>query len=142
MKLNEIIGKRIKYIRTEKGISQEELAEAADITTNYIGQIERGQRNPTLSILENIASALGITFSELFNEFDYTVYPSIECISEVTDIIMLLETFTPEQLHHIHRILKELDQLANTKKDNKKEYRIGETVAYAVLFFQNAYLFT
>ncbi len=116
MKLNEIIGKRIKYIRTEKGISQEELAEAADITTNYIGQIERGQRNPTLSILENIASALGITFSELFNEFDYTVYLSIECISEVTDIIMLLETFTPEQLHHIHRILKELDQLTDTKK--------------------------
>ena len=44
MKQNEIIGKRIKLIRTQKCISQDNLAKAADVTTNYIGQIERGQQ--------------------------------------------------------------------------------------------------
>lgn len=44
MNLNELIGQRIKYIRTQRGISQEDLAASAGIATTYVGQIERGMK--------------------------------------------------------------------------------------------------
>ena len=111
MKPNEIIGKKIKHIRTQKNISQETLAKSADVTTNYIGQIERGQRNPTLSILESISTALGIPLCDLFNDIDNTIYESSKCTSQMAEIILLLESLNTDQLNHIHVIIKEINNM-------------------------------
>jgi transcriptional regulator with XRE-family HTH domain len=48
-------------------ITQEELAERARLTRNYIGNLERGEKSPTLDALEAIAEALGLTPSELID---------------------------------------------------------------------------
>lgn len=66
MKIEKQLGLRIKYLRSIKKWSQEDLALEANINKNYISDIERGTRNPTLMILERIANALDISLSELF----------------------------------------------------------------------------
>lgn len=52
------VGQNIKKYRIEKGIKQEALAEMADLTPNYIGMLERGDKTPSLNTLVNIANAL------------------------------------------------------------------------------------
>lgn len=56
------------YHRALLHISQEEVALRAGITTSYYGQIERGEANPTVDILERICAALEITMAELFTD--------------------------------------------------------------------------
>ena len=66
MTVNKQLGYRIRYLREEKGLSIEALALEADINRNYLGDLERGTRNPTVVVLNKIASALNISLSELF----------------------------------------------------------------------------
>lgn len=66
MKAVEQLGMRIAYLRKQKGWSQEDLALEANVNKNYISDLERGTRNPSLEILERIADAFGITLEVLF----------------------------------------------------------------------------
>lgn len=59
-------GKRIRYLREKKRISQEELAFRCNLNKNYISDIERGTRNPTLKVIEKLAEGLEIKLNELF----------------------------------------------------------------------------
>ncbi len=60
------IGNRIRSFRTNKGLSQEKLAELSELNTSYIGQIERGEKNPSVDTVHSITAALGIELSGLF----------------------------------------------------------------------------
>lgn len=64
---NYSVGKRIRELRIRKRLSQEQIALRAEITTAYLGQIERGEKNPTVKSVEQISNALGISLSELFS---------------------------------------------------------------------------
>jgi transcriptional regulator with XRE-family HTH domain len=64
------IGQSIKRTREKKKLSQEKLAERADIHTSYIGQIERGLRYPSLKVLFKIADAMNVKISDLFTGID------------------------------------------------------------------------
>ncbi len=66
------VGERIKKYRIHKGITQEKLAEMAGCHPTYIGQIERGEKNPTVESVYKITQALGISLSELFRYIDST----------------------------------------------------------------------
>lgn len=59
-------GIRVKELRKEKGLSQEELAHLAGLHRTYIGMIERAEKNITLNNIEKIANALETDISELF----------------------------------------------------------------------------
>ena len=59
-------GKRLRYLRKAKGLSQEDLAFKAGIHRTYVGGIERGERNPSLKNIAAIAKALGVSLPELF----------------------------------------------------------------------------
>lgn len=61
-------GTRIKQLRHEQHISQEELAEKCDLHRTYVGGIERGERNPSLKNINKIASAFQIELEELFKD--------------------------------------------------------------------------
>lgn len=67
---NYSVGKRIREIRIRKHLSQEQIALRAEITTAYLGQIERGEKNPTVKSVEQISNALGMSLSELFSNQD------------------------------------------------------------------------
>ena len=60
-------GERVREIRKEKGLSQEELAHKADLHRTYIGMIERAEKNITLLNIEKIANALQVSINSLCN---------------------------------------------------------------------------
>lgn len=61
-------GKRLKTLRLNSDLTQLELAEILDMSPNFIGMIERGERNTTIENVFKIARALGIKPSSLFEE--------------------------------------------------------------------------
>ncbi len=61
-------GKRLKGLRVERDLTQLELAEILDMSPNFIGMIERGERNTTVENVFKIARALNIKPSNLFEE--------------------------------------------------------------------------
>ncbi len=115
MNLNELIGQRIKYIRTQRGISQEDLAASAGIATTYVGQIERGMRNPTISVLENIADVLDVSIEEIVHSTNCDKLVTIAPTSELSDILIILEQFSPRDLHNTKIIIEKIADITNNK---------------------------
>jgi len=64
------LGERIRLLRRERNLSQEQLGELAGLHTNYIGQVERGEKNVTVESLEKIAAGLRVSMEELFRYID------------------------------------------------------------------------
>jgi transcriptional regulator with XRE-family HTH domain len=63
------IGRRVRALRREKKISQEELAARASLHRNYVGSVERGERDIGLNATWQIARALGLSLAEFFAPF-------------------------------------------------------------------------
>lgn len=61
-------GDKVRKLRKEKGLSQEELSFKADLHRTYIGMIERAEKNITLTNIEKIAKALDVQPSELLTK--------------------------------------------------------------------------
>lgn len=65
MDIRTKFGAHLRKIRQEKKLTQEELADKAGMHFTYIGQIERGKRNPSLVNLERLAKALKVSAGQL-----------------------------------------------------------------------------
>lgn len=59
------LGSNIRRLRTEGGLSQEAFAELANIHRTYVSDIERGARNPTITIVQRLGDALGVEAADL-----------------------------------------------------------------------------
>lgn len=68
MKLREKVGLNIRNLRNSRGLSQEQLALAADLDRSYISEIELAKNSASIDVLERIADALDVAPKELFNE--------------------------------------------------------------------------
>tara|TARA_R110000787_G_scaffold174304_5_gene286916 strand:- start:419 stop:628 length:210 start_codon:yes stop_codon:yes gene_type:complete len=68
MKLRRIVARNLKHLRQEKGMSQEELADRAEINRNYVGMVERSENAATVDMLEKLADALGAKPIDFFRE--------------------------------------------------------------------------
>jgi transcriptional regulator with XRE-family HTH domain len=66
MDIRKKFGDKVKFLRKEKNLSQEELAHNSTIDRTYISDIEKGERNVSLVIVEKLAKALEIEVFELF----------------------------------------------------------------------------
>lgn len=64
--IGKLVGDRIKLLRLEQGLTQEDVADKAGIDASHLGRLERGERNPSLAVVEKVIYALGITFEDLF----------------------------------------------------------------------------
>ena len=65
-RIEQKFGERVRRLRQARRLSQEKLADISNIHRTYLGGIERGERNPSLKNIAQIAKALGVTLSELF----------------------------------------------------------------------------
>ena len=63
------VGTRLRTLRAAKGLSQEALAERAGLHRNYVGSVERGERDIGLRSLASLASALSVSLAEFFSPF-------------------------------------------------------------------------
>ncbi|MDH6372632.1 transcriptional regulator with XRE-family HTH domain [Paenibacillus sp. PastF-3] len=64
------VGDRIRWLRKNKGLSQEQLAELSGLHTNYVGQVERGEKNLTIETLQKVVGGLGVSLEEFFRYLD------------------------------------------------------------------------
>ncbi len=67
-KLKQVLASNIRSFRHKKELSQEELAAMCNLHRTYVGSVERGERNVTLSTLEAFSSALGVSITDLLSE--------------------------------------------------------------------------
>ena len=70
MKLRDRVGLNVRNLRNSKGLSQEQLALAAEVDRSYISEIELAKNSASIDVLERIANALDVDPKELFNERD------------------------------------------------------------------------
>ena len=104
----KIIGQRIRNYRTQKGLSQEKLAELAGCHPSYIGQLERGEKNATLESVEKIASAMDISLSELFDKLGKSGGNNIA--AKCYDLVASKNEAEQKQLY---KMLQEMDKYKN-----------------------------
>lgn len=99
MKL-DTIGKNIRKFREIKKLRQEDLAEKTDLTTNYIGMIERGEKITSLETFINILNSLGVSADMVLSDVldnGYTVKDSL--LNEK------LEKLVPEDRNRIYEVI-------------------------------------
>ena len=99
MKL-DTIGKNIRKFREIKKLRQEDLAEKTDLTINYIGMIERGEKIPSLETFINILNSLGVSADMVLSDVldnGYTVKDSL--LNEK------LEKIVPEDMNRIYEVI-------------------------------------
>jgi transcriptional regulator with XRE-family HTH domain len=63
------VGRRVRELRTDAGLSQEALAERANLHRNSIGNIERGERDIHMTAVAQLCRALGVTLADFFAPF-------------------------------------------------------------------------
>jgi len=60
-------GRRLRQLRRQKDLTQEQLAEAAEVSVDFISNVERGINAPSFESIERLAKALGVELKELFD---------------------------------------------------------------------------
>lgn len=102
-----IIGQRIRNYRVQLKLSQEKLAELSGCHPTYIGQVERGEKNPTIESIQKIVLALHIPMSQLFEKIGEQEKRKINYSILCYDIIAAKNI--PEQ-KQIYNLLIEIDK--------------------------------
>lgn len=99
MKL-DTTGKNIRKFREIKKLRQEDLAEKTDLTTNYIGMIERGEKIPSLETFINILNSLGVSADMVLSDVLDNGY-------KVKDSLLneKLEKLVPEDRNRIYEVI-------------------------------------
>jgi HTH-type transcriptional regulator, cell division transcriptional repressor len=65
----QLFGRRLRELRKERGLTQEALAESADLSGNYISDLELGLKVPSLTILVRLSQALDVATTDLLTDF-------------------------------------------------------------------------
>ncbi|MCM1507934.1 MAG: helix-turn-helix domain-containing protein [Ruminococcus flavefaciens] len=105
------VGERIRYHRLQRGMSQEKLALLAGINPAFLGHLERGLKSPTLTTLDKIVEALGLNYSEFFD--DSTSPEDTDSRKFYTDMIMNCAKRLPdEKLKAVAEIVMKITDIA------------------------------
>jgi len=109
-----MIGARIREVRTSKGMSQSDLAEAANISLPHISDIERGKVAMRLSTFIKISEALQVSADTLIRQN----IPEVKGIyhNEFSD---LLAELSPDEMEAVLRVIKEFKKIALSSKESQ-----------------------
>ena len=106
-------GEQLKKLRLERGLSQEDIGFDSELTPQYYGTIERGQTNPTVSTLEKICDAMGLSLVYIFAESNTNIF-NIDPLS--MQILHLLHGKTEKEKELALSLLKTAFKLQNENK--------------------------
>ena len=127
------IGQRIKQLRVMKGLTQEELADRAELSKGFISQVERDLTSPSIATLMDILQCLGVSVSEFFTE-----EPEEQIVFTKEDYFIkkdeenenTIEWIVPNaQKNQMEPILLKLEPGGSTDPDNPHE---GEEFGYVL----------
>ena len=104
------LGKRIAYLRKQKGMNQEDFADVSGKMINTISNIERGLSDPKVTTLMSISEALNISIEELFSETKQTQAPE-ELPSNILAILQILKKQDDKTLKVIQKQIEALLEL-------------------------------
>lgn len=127
------IGKKIRRLRIQNSLTQEELAERCELTKGFISQVERDLTSPSIATLRDILEGLGTNLRDFFNEIEdeKIVFTQDDVfITENEDYKYVLKWIIPNaQKNIMEPILIELEQGGRTKEDSPHE---GEEFGYVL----------
>ena len=98
-----VIGSRIRQYRTERGITQEDLAFQINTSAAYISNIERGIKKPSLQKLTEIAEVMHVTVNDFLYSSPYTINTSFD-----RELQYMLSLCTPEKQKIITKSIAEI----------------------------------
>lgn len=115
--LREVVRGRIKALRREKGLTQEELCERAEISVDAVNRIENGTRVPTIDTLEKIATGLGVSLTDLLQ------MPSAKptkVAAPVRRVVTLIENEPAEIQQGVEEIVRAALKLTKSKRSKRR----------------------
>ncbi len=125
------LGKKIKQMRNQKGLTQEELADRCELTKGYISQLENNLNSPSIATLTDILSAVGSNLSEFFQEEkeEQVVFSKEEFIEKDTDGMQWNWLIPNAQKNMMEPVLALLEEGASSTTDIPHE---GEEFGYVL----------
>ena len=122
MNNNFNLGERIRELRTQQGLSQEQLALRTEITTTYLGLVERNLKNPTIKVIEQLCNALNISLENFFSH-SFDIANSLDSIS--IQILAQLNNRTNEEKKLILQTIKDILKLCDISANNNSRIHSG-----------------
>lgn len=101
--LSKQIGERLRALRLAAGLTQERLAEQADLHTTYIGQLERGEKNATMESICKLAKALQVPPAQIFAHLTPETPPS-----PAEEIYQLVQERPPREQKALLELLRQI----------------------------------
>ncbi len=125
------LGEKIKQMRNQKGLTQQELADRCELTKGYISQLENELNSPSIATLTDILAALGSNLAEFFREEaeDKIVYSKNEFIEKNENGVLWNWLIPNAQKNMLEPVLVELEENAATAGDIPHE---GEEFGYVL----------
>lgn len=125
------LGKKIRQMRNQKGLTQEELADRCELTKGYISQLENDLNSPSIATLTDILAALGSNLAEFFREEtqEKVVFTKNEFIEKASDGVLWNWLIPNAQKNMMEPVLVELAAGACTTGDVPHE---GEEFGYVL----------
>ena len=125
------LGKKIKEMRNQLGLTQEELADRCELTKGYISQLENNLNSPSIATLTDILAALGSNLSAFFQEErdEKVVFSKNEFIEKDSDGVLLNWLIPNAQKNMMEPVLVELGEGVETPLDVPHE---GEEFGYVL----------
>ncbi len=125
------LGMKLKEMRLQKNLTQEELADRCELTKGYISQLENDLTSPSIATLVDLLNALGSNLSDFFHgeTEEKVVFTEAEYIEKQSDGMLLRWVIPNAQKNMMEPVLVELGQEAQTQPDFPHE---GEEFGYVL----------
>lgn len=125
------LGTKIKRLRLQNNLTQEELADRCELTKGYISQLENELTSPSITTLEDILNALGTTFAEFFKDEkeEKVVFTEAEFIEKVVDTHKIEWLVPNAQKNEMEPIRVTIEPHTNLEEDVPHE---GEEFGYVI----------
>lgn len=111
-----LLGKKIRNLRKTHHFSQADLAELIDVSTNYIGQIERGDRKPSLETLVDLCNVLDTSMDYILSD---SIHLSEDQLSY--DILCKLEPLSPEEKKYFYNMISSYVQMKDSAPHTRQK---------------------